>query len=76
MSDNNKTTPKTIRGKYCETQRIATNKYLKSHYFNTKLKQSDKERIKKAADAVGMSMAAFIQDCVYRRLDEILGKPE
>ena len=80
MSENEKPKdeqkPRSIRGRYCETQRIATNKYLKSNYFNTKLKLSDKERIKEAAAAVNMSMNAFIQDCVYRRLYEILDKPK
>lgn len=78
MSDNEKTTeeqkPRTIRGKYCETQRIATNKYIKENYFKVRLKLADKEKIKEAAAAVNMSMTAFVQDCIYRRIYEILDK--
>lgn len=75
--EKNKSTekPRTIRGKYCETQRIATNKYIKENYFKVRLKLADKERIKEAAAAVNMSMTAFVQDCIYRRIYEVLDKP-
>ncbi len=67
--------PRTVRGKYCETQRVATNKYLKENYFTVRLKRSDKERIEQAATALNMSRTAFIQDCIYRRVYEVLDEP-
>lgn len=60
-----------IRGKYTDGQRVASNKYIRENYFNVKLKKSERDEIKKAAELAGMSMSGFITDAVHRRMKEV-----
>lgn len=60
-----------IRGKYTDGQRVASNKYIRENYFNVKLKKSDRDNIKAAAELCGMSMAAFINDAIQRRMYDV-----
>lgn len=60
-----------IRGKYTDGQRVASNKYIRENYFNVKLKKSERDDIKKAAELAGMSMSGFINDAVHRRMKEV-----
>lgn len=60
-----------IRGKYTDGQRVASNKYIRENYFNVKLRKSERDDIKKAAELAGMSMSGFITDAVHRRMKEV-----
>lgn len=60
-----------IRGKYTDGQRVASNKYIRENYFNVKLKKSDRDNIKAAAELCGMSMSAFINDAIHRRMYDV-----
>lgn len=73
MADENEKPEKLtyIRGKYTDGQRVASNKYIRENYFNVKLKKSERDDIKKAAELAGMSMSGFINDAVHRRMKEV-----
>lgn len=67
-----KKTPRYIRGKYCEGQRESTNKFLRENYFNIRFRKIDHDIIVEAAATAGMSMSAFVNDAVFRRVYEVL----
>lgn len=78
MSDETipKKEPKYIRGKYTPASGKAVNKYQSENYFTLRFKKRDKERMQQAADKVGMSLNAFVNDAVARRVSELLDVPE
>lgn len=68
--------PKYIRGKYTPASGKAVNKYQSENYFTLRFKKRDKERMQQAAEKEGMSLNAFVNDAVARRVYEVLGEPE
>lgn len=68
--------PKYIRGKYTPASGKAVNKYQSENYFTQRFKKRDKERMQQAAEKEGMSLNAFVNDAVARRVYEVLGEPE
>lgn len=73
---NNKKEPKFIHGKYTPASGKAADKYALENYFTIRFKKRDKERMQQAAEKEGMSLAAFANDAVARRVYEVLDKPE
>lgn len=78
MSDNinNKKEPKFKRGKYTPASGKAADKYALENYFTLRFKKRDKERMQQAADKEGLSLTAFANDAVARRVYEVLDKPK
>lgn len=78
MSDETtpKKEPKYIRGKYTPASGKAVNKYQSENYFTLRFKKRDKERMQQAAEKEGMSLNAFVNDAVARRVSELLDVPE
>lgn len=78
MSDETipKKEPKYIRGKYTPASGKAVNKYQSENYFTLRFKKRDKERMQQAAEKKGMSLNAFVNDAVARRVSELLDVPE
>ena len=58
-----------------EAQKRATKKYVKEHIKRIPLNVSkeDYEKIKKAADKIGISVNGFIKDAVFDWIDEHSG---
>lgn len=56
---------------YTQTQNKATQKYIKKHYDEIKLRvpKGDKERYKAAAAAGGLSMNQFVKNAIDEKIE-------
>lgn len=55
-----------------EARKRATRKYEAAHYDSIKIDvpKGDKERIQAAAKDVGLSLAAYVRQAIYKQMEE------